>query len=134
MFFSNLNKKSLFEVMNTKQYEIKNRTFDFALSCLKLSKLIAEEQREFIITKQLTRSATSIGANVRESRNAVSKRDFINKLAIAQKECDETLYWLELLSAFLEKDYPDLNKNKDEAEQLLRILSSIIINTKRNEN
>lgn len=64
------------------------------------------EKREFILSKQLLRSATSIGANLREAKNAQSDLDFIHKNAIAQKECDETIYWLELLfeTNYISKD------------------------------
>lgn len=115
-----------------KPKDIKERTFEFALQTLKLCKSIADNEREYIITKQLSRSSTSVGANIREARNAVSKKDFINKLAIAQKECDESLYWLELLTEFIEHDYVEFVKLKKEASELLLILSAIILKTKQN--
>ena len=69
----------------------------FALRIIKLYKFLLEEKHEYIMSKQVYRSGTSIGANIAESRNAQSKADFINKLSIALKEADETKYWLELL-------------------------------------
>ena len=69
----------------------------FALRAIKLYKYLIEEKHEYIMAKQVYRSGTSIGANIAESRNARSKADFINKLSIALKEADETMYWLELL-------------------------------------
>ena len=69
----------------------------FALRAIKLYKYLIEEKHEYIMAKQVYRSGTSIGANIAESRNAQSKADFINKLSIALKEADETMYWLELL-------------------------------------
>ena len=69
----------------------------FALRMIKLYKYLLEEKHEYIMSKQVYRSGTSIGANIAESRNAQSKADFINKLSIALKEADETMYWLELL-------------------------------------
>ena len=69
----------------------------FALRVIKLYKYLLEEKHEYIMSKQVYRSGTSIGANIAESRNAQSKADFINKLSIALKEDDETMYWLELL-------------------------------------
>jgi len=86
------------------------------------------------LSKQLLRSGTSVGANVREGQNAESKPDFVHKLAIAQKECDETMYWLELLK---ESEY--LNEEEfisihSEASELLKIIRSIIITTKKNNN
>ena len=69
----------------------------FALRIIRLYKYLLEEKHEYIMSKQVYRSGTSIGANIAESRNAQSKADFINKLSIALKEADETMYWLELL-------------------------------------
>ncbi|MFT7030835.1 MAG: four helix bundle protein [Marinoscillum sp.] len=67
---------------------IKDKSFVFAVDCINLYKLLVSERKEFVMSKQILRSGTSIGANVRESQNAESKKDFIHKLAIAQKECD----------------------------------------------
>ena len=74
-----------------------NKTKLFALRVIKLSRYLIEEKKEFILSKQILRSGTSVGANVRERKNAQSKLDFINKLSVALKEADETSYWLELL-------------------------------------
>lgn len=83
------------------------------------------------MSKQLLRSGTSIGANVREAINAQSSADFVHKLAIAQKECDETIYWLELLkeTGFInESEFSSMN---NEATKLLKIIRSIILTTKQ---
>ena len=72
-------------------------TKEFALRILKLSGYLVEEKKEYVLSKQLLRSGTSIGANIRESIYAQSKADFISKLSIALKESSETEYWLELL-------------------------------------
>ena len=72
-------------------------TKEFALRIIKLSNYLCEEKQEFILSKQVLRSGTSIGANIRESIYAQSKADFISKLSIALKESSETEYWLELL-------------------------------------
>ena len=69
----------------------------FALRIIRLYKYLLEEKHEYIMSKQVYRSGTSIGANIAESRNAQSRADFINKLSIALKEADETMDWLELL-------------------------------------
>ncbi len=69
----------------------------FAIRIIKLYQFLVEKKQEYVLSKQVLRSGTSIGANVRESINAQSKMDFINKLNIALKEADETEYWLELL-------------------------------------
>jgi four helix bundle protein len=69
---------------------LKEKSFLFALRVIKLYKYLCEEKKEFVLSKQLLRSGTSVGANIREAQNAQSKPDFIHKLSIAQKECDET--------------------------------------------
>ncbi len=110
---------------------LKNKSFQFALRIVKLFKVLREDRKEFVLSKQLLRSGTSIGANIREAQNAESNADFIHKLAIAQKECDETLYWLELLheSEFLnEQEFTSIQKDADE---ILKMLRSAIITTKR---
>ena len=76
---------------------LKENSFKFAIEIIKLYKILIESKKEYVLSKQLLKSGTSIGAMIRESQNAESKNDFIHKLAIAQKECDETKYWLELL-------------------------------------
>ena len=77
---------------------IKDKSFDFAIRIVKLYQYLTTEKNEYVLSKQLLRSGTSVGAMVRESEHAESKADFIHKLAIAQKESNETLYWLELLN------------------------------------
>ena len=84
--------------MSLKPIDIRERTFQFALQTFRICEQINEVEKQFIITKQLARSASSVGANVREVRNAESKNDFIHKLSIALKECDESIYWIELLT------------------------------------
>jgi four helix bundle protein len=92
--------------------------------------MLCNDRKEFVLSKQLLRSGTSIGANVREALNAQSAADFIHKCAIAQKECDETLYWMELLKEteyIDEKEFISINKD---AEELLKIIRSIILTSK----
>ena len=91
-----------------------------------------EEKKEYVMSSQLLRSGTSIGANVRESVNAQSKADFINKMNIALKEADETQYWLELLheSSFLSNhEFDSLN---DDLGKILGTLTKIIKSSKSN--
>lgn len=102
-----------------KENIISTKTESFAIKIIKFCKILSEEKREFVISKQLFRSATSIGANVRESHNAQSKANFINKLSIALKEADETAYWLELL---IESEIID----KQQFEKLYKDLKEII--------
>jgi four helix bundle protein len=113
---------------------IKTKSFSFALRIVKLQQFLIFEKKEFVLSKQLLRSGTSIGAMVRESEHAESKLDFIHKLAIAQKEANESDYWLELLfqsqSQYLSEDqYQSLNMDIIEINKLL---ASIIISTKNN--
>ncbi len=113
---------------------LKEKTFSFAIEIVIVYKYLAEEKREFVLSKQLLRSGTSIGAMVRESQNAESKMDFVHKLAIAQKECDETLYWLELLNA---TGYLNDEKFKtcfQYGTEIFRILKSSILTVKQNLN
>ncbi len=110
---------------------IRDKSFDFALDIIKIHKMLVDK-REFVLSKQILRSGTAIGALVRESEHAESKKDFIHKLAIAQKEANETEYWLELLfrSGYIEsKEY---NLLLNEIQSILRILASIIITSKKN--
>ncbi len=80
-----------------KESILRDQCFAFALLIVKLYKNLTLEKREFVLSKQILRSGTSLGALIRESENAASKRDFLNKLAVALKEADETNYWLDLL-------------------------------------
>lgn len=110
---------------------LKDKSFQFALSIIRLYKFLTKEKREYIMSKQLLRSGTSIGANIREAQNAQSKADFIHKFSIAQKECDETLYWLELLhqSGFLEEK--EFSAIHSDANEILKMLRSSILTTKQ---
>ena len=117
--------------METKNI-LKDKSFAFALRIIKLYKYLLAEKKEFIISKQVMRSGTSVGALIREAQNAESKLDFIHKLAIAQKECDETIYWLELLaeSDFItRKEFDSLTA---EAAEILKIIKSSILTVKKN--
>ncbi|RKT02123.1 LOW QUALITY PROTEIN: four helix bundle protein [Chryseobacterium defluvii] len=106
------------------------KSFEFAVDIVNFYKKITTEKREFVLSKQLLRSGTSVGANIREALNAQSKMDFIHKLSISQKECDETVYWLELLFAtdYISKEEFENLKNK--ALEILKMIRSIIITTK----
>lgn len=110
---------------------IKESSFEFALEIIKIYKVIQEDKKEYVLSKQLLRSGTSVGANVREAQNAQSLNDFIHKLYISQKDCDESLYWLELLfySKYIgETDYTNLSKK---ANSLLKMIKSAILTTKQ---
>ena len=77
------------------------KSFAFALRVVKLAKYLQEEKREFVLSKQVLRSGTAIGALVREAEHAQSKADFISKMSIALKEANETDYWLDLLLSLI---------------------------------
>lgn len=113
---------------------VKNKTFDFAVKIIKCYKFLCEQKKEFVLSKQLLRSGTSVGGMVREAEHAETKKDFIHKIAIAQKEINETMYWLELLkeTVYLNEEQ-FLNLHKD-AVELIKIITSIIKTTKANMN
>ncbi len=80
-----------------KESNLREKSYQFALWTIKLYKFISAEKKEFVLSKQILRSGTSIGANIEEANQAQSKTDFVHKLSIAQKESAETNYWLRLL-------------------------------------
>ncbi len=77
--------------------QIENKSFDFAVRVVNLYKFLTEQKKEFVLSKQLLRSGTSVGANVAEAQRGQSKADFIAKMSISLKEANETNYWLKLL-------------------------------------
>ena len=114
-----------------KENIIKDKSFAFALRIVKLYKYL-QENKEFILSKQILRSGTSVGAMVRESEHEESKKDFVHKLAIAQKEANETAYWLDLLH---QSDYFSVkmfDSMKSDLDEIQKILASIIISAKKN--
>jgi four helix bundle protein len=113
---------------------VKEKSFKFAVRIVNMCRYLLENKKEFILSKQLLKSGTSIGANIREALNGESKLDFIHKLVIAQKECDETLYWLELLKESETVSQKEFDSLYPEALELLKIIRSIIIKTKSNIN
>jgi four helix bundle protein len=113
---------------------VKTKSFAFAVRIVRLYQYLCDTKKEYVLSKQLLRSGTSIGANVRESLNAESKKDFVHKLAIAQKECDETLYWIELLKETNYLTQTEFENICNDATEILKITKSIIITTKQNMN
>ncbi len=111
---------------------IYEKSLDFAVRVVNLYKYMTEVNNEYIISKQLLRSGTSIGANVSEALAAESSADFIHKLAISQKEINETLYWLELLKR---TDYLSESQSESifaDCKELRKLITSIIITVKQN--
>ena len=111
------------------------KSLQFAFRCVNLYKYLVyeRENKEFVMSRQLLKSGTSIGANVRESKNAQSSADFVSKLSIAMKEADELQYWLELLryGEFLtEKEYESMN---GDVKELIALLTSIIKTEKKKQ-
>ena len=109
---------------------IEIKSFQFAVRTVKMCKLLREDRKEYILSKQLLRAGTSIGANVVESQQAQSRADFIAKLSIALKEAAEVNYWLRLLQAtdyLSEKEYSSIVADCKELEKLL---TAIIKSTK----
>lgn len=110
---------------------VKSKSFAFAVRVVNFYKIL-NERKEFVMSKQFLRSGTSVGANVREAINGQSKADFIHKLSISQKECDETIYWLELLKETNYINETEYISMKEDAFELLKIIRSIIITSKAN--
>ena len=109
---------------------IAKKAYAFALEIVKLYKKLIADNKEFVLSKQLLRSGTSIGANVNEAISGQSKRDFVHKLSIALKEARETSYWLNLLrdsDLINQANFDELDKK---CTEITKILSSIILTTK----
>ncbi|MEK7558889.1 MAG: four helix bundle protein [Patescibacteria group bacterium] len=117
---------------NSFKQEFKKRCFNFSLAILKLPNQLVRNQTNQILLAQLIRSATSIGANVVEGGNSVSKREFINYFQIALKSASETLYWLALLKETNPKDTKNIDDLMEECIQIKKLISTIILNTKSN--
>ena len=107
----------------------RNKSKSFALRIIKLSKYLMDVKQEYVLSKQILRSGTSIGANIREAFYAHGKADFIAKLQIALKECSETEYWIELI---LESGYYYDKTLLDKCTEIKRILIASINTAKEN--
>lgn len=109
---------------------VKDKSFTFAIRIVKLYRYLVDEKKEYVLSKQLLHSGTTIGALVREAEHGQSKADFINKLSISLKEANETDYWIELLyqTDYLgEKEYLTI---KEDAVELIKLLVAIIKTSK----
>jgi len=108
--------------MKLKNNPLQNKSYDFALLIVNLSRKIMNEKKEFILSKQLLRSGTSVGANIIEANGAISKADFSAKISISYKESLETKYWLSLLNDsgyLIEKEFRNLYYKIDEISKIL---------------
>ncbi|MEQ9424313.1 MAG: four helix bundle protein [Cyclobacteriaceae bacterium] len=115
--------------MMEKRNEILELSFDFALAIVDFSETL-EEKRKYVIARQLLKSGTSVGANIREAQNAHSRNDFVAKCVIAMKEADETEYWLLLCSK--SKNYPDPGELMAQISSIKKLLSKIISTSIKN--
>ena len=114
-----------------KESVIKTKSFNFALSIIDLYKLL-NDKKEYVLSKQILRSGTSIGANIEEASAAQTKKDFVYKMSISSKETRETLYWLKLIQ--YSEIIPDANFDKlyEDVEELIKILTAIVKTTQTN--
>jgi len=117
-----------------KENIIKNKSFAFAIRIVKLFQYLQAEKKEFVLSKQLLRSGTAVGAMVREAEHSESKADFIHKLAIAQKEINESIYWLELLNATEYISKEQFESINTDAVEIIKLITSIIKTTKSGIN
>ena len=110
---------------------VKFKSFNFAIQVVETNKLLIK-QNEFILSKQLLRSGTAIGALIREAEHAESKKDFIHKMAISLKEANETEYWIDLLHQTNYLNKIQYNSLRDSLTELLKLLIAIIKSSKLN--
>ena len=109
---------------------IVEKSMDFAIRIVNLYKYLCKEKNEFVLSKQLLRSGTSVGANIREAIYGQSKADFVAKMRIALKECSETGYWLELLHKteyLTDEQFESMNADY---EEIIKLLTSIVKSSK----
>ncbi|MCK3682793.1 four helix bundle protein [Maribellus sp. YY47] len=114
-----------------KESVLKDKSFKFAVRIVNLYKYLCDEKKEFVLSKQILRSGTSVGAMVREAEHSESKADFVHKMAIAQKEINETLYWLELLNATEYLSVDMFNSLNNDAIEIIKMLTSSIKTAKQ---
>jgi four helix bundle protein len=104
---------------------VQTKSFAFAVRIVNVLRLVQQDQKEFVLTKQLLRSATSIGANIEEAIGGQSEKDFLSKIGISYKESRESLYWLRLMRETKLMDSDTADSLIGEANELVRILGSI---------
>ena len=113
---------------------ILDKSFAFAVRVVKLYKYLCDEKKEYVLSKQLLRSGTSIGANINEAQAGQSKADFISKMSIASKEARESKYWIDLL---VETEYLNVNEQHTKSlvsdiEEIIKLVTSIVKSSKEN--
>ena len=111
---------------------ILDKSFDFSIRIVKLYRYLCQDKKEYILSKQLLRSGTSIGANINEAQAGQSKNDFIAKMSISSKEARETKYWIDLLVStdYLDNNDVHVKSLKNDIEQIIKLITSIIKSAK----
>ena len=109
---------------------VKNKSFAFAVRVVKLYQFLCEQKKEFVLSKQLLRSGTSVGAMIREAEHAETKNDFKHKMGIAQKEINETIYWLELLQKTDYLTTDQFESINTDAVEIIKIITAILKSAK----
>ena len=118
--------------MKTRENVVLQKSVDFAIRIVNLYKFLTENKKEFVISKQILRSGTSIGANLSEAECAMTKNDFLAKSYIAYKECSETKYWLTLLKETEFIDTKSYNSISKDCGEILKLLATITKSTEKN--
>jgi len=113
---------------------ILDKSFEFAIRVVKLYKHLCDEKKEYVLSKQLLRSGTSIGANINEAQAGQSKKDFIAKMSIASKEARESKYWIDLLikTDYLNKDDKHVQTLVNDIDEIVKLLTSIVKSSQGN--
>ena len=115
---------------------ILDKSFNFAVRIVKLFKYLSNEKKEYILSKQLLRCGTSIGANINEAQAAQSKKDFISKMSISSKEARESKYWIDLLIStnYLKEEDKHVQSLLNDTEEIIKLLTTIIKSSEGNSN
>ena len=119
------------KVVERKDNVVMDKSYTFALRIIKLYKYLIAEKKEYVLSKQILKSGTSIGALVKEAEHAQSKADFLNKMNIALKEANETEYWLMLLKDSKYIDGKSFDSIHPDCSELIKLLASIVKSTKK---
>ncbi len=116
-----------------KENIIQQKSYQFAIRIVNLYRYLAQQKKEYVLSKQVLRSGTGIGANIEEAIGGQSRKDFISKLSIAYKEARETEYWLRLLHDTKYLEDREFQSIFDECSSIIRIISKIQTTTKKNQ-
>jgi four helix bundle protein len=113
---------------------LKEKSYLFAISIVRLSQHLQADMKEFVLSKQILRSGTSVGALIREAEFGQTRKDFIHKMSIALKEANETEYWLSILkdTNYIDEEY--YNKSTSDVKELIAMLVSTVKTAKKSEN